>query len=235
MDSMRAKPPKGETSLAAKPTWHFIDTSELRGTKNDELRRFVRANAMRDYRRKQKATQDKQKPLIGDGDACNLLGSDSPVKPSDTSSPADNSVSVALQSDVWLQSPDEDQDQAFHWPTVFESTLLELKGVTRSPRSSPALIAAVSSGPQKKFDSPDSRSRTKSFVDSCSPLKVHPGTGVGDPFHTLPTNAPDACELLHHCMSTPSLANTLRSTSIIITLTSVLTTNSRLRLQSKSE
>ena len=196
MGPVRVKPPKGETRPSSKSTWQFIDISELHGSKNDELRKLVRANAMRDYHRKQKATQNKQKPLDAGYSA-----------PTVALSTTGDIVLPRTQCDGGLQALDE----VFQWTTEWESTVFKLESATTCPYSSRALLAAVSSGLQIDADGRVSLPRTKLLEDSISALVANPGNGVGDPFHTLPTSALDAYELIHHCMFPHCHADSLKS------------------------
>ncbi len=180
----------------------------MRGGKNEELRKVVRSNAMRDYRQKYKATKSKAKVISKEEESppsttrSSLDSSPAPTAADSDGAPSSsgNSASMLLRDDGGRADP------AFYWPSEWESTLREVESLTISPPFSPGTIAALSRQPQKGVRSPGLRSCSKPFlVEPSLSLKASPGNGAGDPFNALPSSAPDASELIHNCMSTDHL------------------------------
>lgn len=175
--------------------WQFINTSESKPATDPELRRIVRVNAMRSYRKRQKEIREECRELPS-------LGKHSQPCPSSTGSqnPSISSCGKEINEVSWLADDD------YHWPTEWDRLLSEAQRtcIYLSPLSIPGEL------PQLQHVSRDDDRDDTNYAGSRKPI-------VGAPALTISPHLPDGCsnedsfdsypikgqpqisELLYHC------------------------------------
>lgn len=173
--------------------WQFVNLSEIQNAKDPELRKLVRVNAMRHYRRSQPRRRDMP-----------------PHQPDPATSPYRRPEMLELSPCASVEVCEEDrhdepclQDESLNWPSQWGQLLKEAHRTCDSwppPTIPEALQQPV---PNNDEDIPfSSYSKTlvasPSLAPSCSP-RLQLGSGNSDPFNSFPMrDNPRNSELLYH-------------------------------------
>ena len=188
MPGTRVASPKASSNPHVQDGWQFVNLSESRQGKDADLRKLVRVNAMRDYRRRQKQRQSASIDHTSHKTPTTQFPS-APKPPAGT---------------LEVQPADDTDDALLHkafsgWPREFEQELMEFQAISvllgrvRAPGKQERdshLDALASSVP---WQSPR---RTSVNV---SPISIL-GGGNKDPFNTYPMSGwSRRSELLDHC------------------------------------
>lgn len=169
--------------------WQFINTSESKSVRDPELRRTVRVNAMRNYRKRQKEIRDDCRELPS-------LGKQSQPCPSSTGSrnPSMSSCGKEINGISWLAEDD------YHWPTEWDRLLNEAQMACIS--LSPLSILEELPQPQHVSRDNDSAGSETTCVTAALTISPHLPNGCSneDPFDSYPIKGgSQMSELLYHC------------------------------------
>lgn len=171
-------------------TLQFVNVSDFNQTKDIELKRFVRANAMRYSQRKKKEQKQKQSSESSPT-------SDSGSNHSVPHNSPQISYSHGFSHDLWLQ------DASSHWPAEWEKALLEVQTYYDHLSLDTPLLPMDIDAQRPGGD--DYVEGLKEQHYCCSIPEASPrdilGSGNEDPFNALPVdNVQQPTILLHHCM-----------------------------------
>ena len=188
MPGTRVASPKASSNPHVQDAWQFVNLSESRQGKDADLRKLVRVNAMRDYRRRQKQRQSASTDHTSHNTPTTQFPS-APQPPAGTREvqPGDDTDDALLR-------------EAFSgWPGELEQELVEFQAIS-------VPLGRVRAPGKQERDS--HRDASASFVPKRSPrhtsVNVSPisilGSGNKDPFNMYPVSGwSRRSELLDHC------------------------------------
>ena len=192
--STRAKKKPIASGKDAECAWQFVNLSEMQHAKDPELRKLVRVNAMRHYRRSQPKRRDMpaHEAHSATNPRCRTMTSE---------------LSPCATLDLCEEDRDDElslQDESLSWPSQWDQQLREAQGTCDSwppPPGSESLRQPASSNGEGTLSSSDSKSMVASpiLAPRRSPMFLL-GSGNSDPFNSFPIrDNPRSSELLYHC------------------------------------
>lgn len=188
---VRSSKPRTKPKADNQCQWQFVNISESKQATDADLRKVVRVNAMRDYRRREK----------------HRLMSTPPPKlncyrkvPAVLSNPAALRAEADDDDSMWLQSASNG------WPSEWEQALSQVESTMSASfplRTRPVQANTAAESDENINDTLCNKQSSVWQHNGASPILML-GSGNKDPFNSYPIrNGPRHSELLSHCKYSP--------------------------------
>lgn len=189
----RARKKSITSDRGGESAWQFVNLSEMQHAKDPELRKLVRVNAMRHYRRSQPKRRDgsPHRPNSATSSHCRTMMSD---------------VSPCTALELCEEDRDDESylhDESLSWPSQWDQLLKEAQRMCdlSPPRT---ISGAIQQPAPDNGEDPPSDSYSKPMVVSPTQAPRRSsllllGSGNSDPFDSFPMkDNPQSSELLYH-------------------------------------
>lgn len=192
--TVRTKIAKSSSKTHATSDWQFVNLGQSKKGNGPDVRKLVRQNAMRDYRRKEKDRL---------AAACSETLGDQGDQPMDPCSTAASMDPVTIEpffsfEDIseWLQ------ESSTEWPSNIDESAIDYEAVVATGQN---LTPSYNQQSHRRVRQTSFKGLRKRLSIATNPL-VMIGSGNRDPFNACPTfDRSNHTELLEHCQPSRSL------------------------------